>query len=159
MKIRQTFEFRSKINAPAQEVLDWHWRPGSMQKLIPPWENVSVLKPADSPADGQRAILRMHIGPVHLDWVAEHCDYVKGKKFADKQISGPFSYWMHTHSVNPISEYESELIDHVEYELPMAIITSAFMGTWVASKLGRMFEFRHQVTKAECERVLQQPAP
>ncbi|MDZ4837576.1 MAG: SRPBCC family protein [Candidatus Melainabacteria bacterium] len=122
-----------------------------MQKLIPPWENVSVVKPASGPQDGQRAILRMHIGPAHLDWIAEHCGYVEGKQFADKQISGPFAYWLHTHIFHAISESECELIDHVEYELPIAPISRLIMDDWVRNKLERMFKFRHQVTTAECE--------
>lgn len=152
MTNRETFEMRSRLKAPAQEVLDWHWRPGTMQKLIPPWENVSVVQPAAGPENGQRAILRMHIGPAHLDWVAEHCDYIEGKQFADKQISGPFSYWLHTHIVESISESECELIDHIEYELPLAPLSSPFMGAWTRSKLERMFKFRHDVTKTECQK-------
>lgn len=149
--MREIFEMRSKINAPAQTVLDWHWRPGTMKKLIPPWENVSVIKAADSPQNGQRAILRMHFGLAHLDWVAEHCDFVEGKQFADKQISGPFSYWLHTHIVEPINESECELIDRIEYELPLSSLSSPFLGGWTREKLDKMFKFRHQITKTESE--------
>ncbi len=51
----------------------------------------------------------MHIGPAHLDWVAEHCDYIEGKQFADKQIRGPFLYLLHSHIVESISDSECEL--------------------------------------------------
>lgn len=151
MTDRQLFEMRSRIKASAQDVFDWHWRKGSMKKLIPPWEKVSIVKHADSPLDGQRAVLRMHFGPAHLDWIAEHCDYVEGKHFADKQISGPFAYWLHTHIFEHISETECELIDRVEYELPFSLVSKPFFSAWARNKLKKMFEFRHRVTKAECE--------
>lgn len=151
--MREVFEKRSKIKASAQTVFDWHWRPGSMQKLIPPWENVSVVKAAAGPQNGQRAILRMHFGPAHLDWVAEHCDYIEGKQFADKQISGPFAYWLHTHIVEPITQSECELIDRIEYELPLSPVSKTFLGGWTKDKLDRMFQFRHQVTKTESENL------
>ncbi|MBX9671261.1 MAG: SRPBCC family protein [Candidatus Obscuribacterales bacterium] len=142
---------RSRIKSPAQEVLDWHWRRGTMQKLIPPWETVSVIKEAEGPQNGQRAILRLHIGPAHLDWVAEHCDYIEGMQFADKQISGPFAYWLHTHIFESVSEFECELIDRVEYELALSRVSKLLLGTWTRDKLDRMFRFRHHITKTEIE--------
>lgn len=152
MTTRETFEMRSRIKAPAEQVFDWHWHPGAMQKLIPPWENVSIVKAANSPHNGERAILRMHFGPAHLDWIAEHCNYIEGKQFADKQISGPFAFWLHTHIVEPINESECELIDRIEYELPISSLSSPLLAGWTRAKLDRMFKFRHQVTRSETEK-------
>src|SRR5579885_2413221 len=146
---REVFEYRSCIKATADQVLKWHWNPGSMYRLMPPWEDVEVVQPAAGPETGQRAILRMTLGPLKLDWIAEHCDYIKGIQFADKQISGPFAYWHHTHRVEPIGADECTLIDRVEYSLPVELLSAPLLGRAVKAKLARMFKHRHEVTAAD----------
>lgn len=146
---REIFEYRSSIKAPAAQVLKWHWNPGSMDRLIPPWEDVEVVQPASGPQTGQRANLRMKLGPLKLDWIAEHCDYIEGIQFADKQISGPFAYWHHTHRVEPSGADECTLVDRVEYSLPVALLSAPLLGPTVKAKLARMFKYRHEVTAAD----------
>ncbi len=38
-----TFVRRSRIAAPADVVCDWHRRPGALERLTPPWEQVEVI--------------------------------------------------------------------------------------------------------------------
>jgi uncharacterized protein len=149
MSKREIFQYSSLIDASAAKVLAWHWNPGTMQRLMPPWEDVEVLQPASGPEDGQRAKLRLTVGPLKLDWIAEHCDYVEGKQFADKQLSGPFAYWHHTHRVEPVGANKCTLVDRVEYSLPAASLSAPLVGQMVSAKLSRMFKYRHQVTAAD----------
>lgn len=151
MTAREIFEYRSCIKAPADQVLNWHWNPGSIDRLMPPWEDVEVVQPASGPQTGQRAILRMKLGPLKLDWIAEHCDYIEGTQFADKQISGPFAYWHHTHKVEPVGADECTLVDRVEYLLPGALLSAPLLGPMVKAKLARMFKYRHAVTAADLQ--------
>lgn len=143
------FEYRSSMKAPAAQVLKWHWNPGSMDRLMPPWEDVEVIQPASSPQTGQRAILRMTLGPLKLDWIAEHCDFIEGIQFADKQVSGPFAYWHHTHEVEPSGADECTLVDRVEYSLPAALLSEPLFGPAVRARLARMFKYRHEITAAD----------
>ena len=149
MARREIYEHRSTINAPAAQVLKWHWNPGTMNRLMPPWQNVKVLQAATSPQNGQRAILQLTMGALKLDWVAEHCDYIDGEQFADKQLSGPFAYWHHTHRVLPIDGTSCTLVDRVEYSLPAAELSEPFMGPWIKANLQRLFKYRHAVTAAD----------
>jgi uncharacterized protein (TIGR01777 family) len=149
MAKREIFEYRSLIEAPSSQVLKWHWNTGVMHRLIPPWENVEVLQPAAGPKTGEIAKLRLSMGPIKLDWIAEHCDYIEGKQFADKQISGPFAYWHHTHQVEPEGTNKCTLLDRVEYSLPAAPLSTTFMNEFVRNKLKRMFKYRHGVTAAD----------
>jgi uncharacterized protein (TIGR01777 family) len=120
-----------------------------MDRLMPPWEDVEIIQPASGPQTGQRAILRMTLGPLKLDWIAEHCDYIEGIQFADKQISGPFAYWHHTHKVDPVGADECTLVDRIEYSLPVAPLSAPLLGQMVKAKLARMFKYRHEVTAAD----------
>jgi ligand-binding SRPBCC domain-containing protein len=83
--------------------------------------------------------------------VAVHTAYEKGRMFQDTIVQGPFSKWIHTHTMEPDGEGGTWLIDHIEYELPMGAVGSLFGGRFARKKLEKMFDFRHEVTRKACE--------
>src|SRR3954469_15521255 len=91
------FVKESRIAVPPGVVFDFHERPGAFERLIPPWEHVELIASSGSLQPGSRVVLRTKLGPISLDWVAEHTEYERGKMFADRQIRGPFRYWYHRH--------------------------------------------------------------
>ena len=147
------FDYQSTIKAPAAMVFDWHHDPAVIEKLIPPWEPVTVVgKAARIDESGSRTTLKItQLGFIPLYWVAEHRNYQPGHSFQDIQIKGPFAHWCHTHSVESIDEHSCNYIDRIEYELPLGWL-GGLMGDWlVRQKLKKMFAYRHQVVKEECE--------
>jgi uncharacterized protein len=150
---KELFVYRSRIAAPADEVFRWHARPGAFERLTPPWEPVEVVEKTGGIENGARVILRLRIGPFSQLWVSEHRDYEEGRQFRDVQISGPFSYWVHTHRIEPDGPSACFLEDHIEYALPCGELGRICGGAFTRSKLERMFTYRHQVTAHD---VLQQ---
>ncbi|MBX9693593.1 MAG: TIGR01777 family oxidoreductase [Cyanobacteria bacterium] len=120
-----------------------------MDRLIPPWESVEVIRPADGPHDGATAVLRVGLGPLKCDWVAEHCQTIFGLQFADTQKSGPFAFWHHLHKVEPTAVDQCALVDRIEYELPASLLSEPTVGGFVREKLRRMFHYRHEVTASD----------
>lgn len=147
------FYYESIIQAPATLVFDWHHDPEAIEKLTPPWEPAEVVgEPACIDETGSRTTLKMSLfGIIHLNWVAEHRNYQPGKSFQDIQISGPFSRWCHTHSVEPIDENACRYIDSIDYKLPLGWLGDVCAGWFVRRKLTKMFTYRHNVVKKECE--------
>jgi ligand-binding SRPBCC domain-containing protein len=148
--IKHSFEKSSVINAPAQDVFDWHKTEDALETLIPPGEPVSVKSRTGGIEDGDVVVLRISfLGPIGMDWVAEHRNYVEGEQFEDVQVSGPFAHWVHTHKVEPVDGKRSRLIDHVEYALPFGWLGD-WLGNWlVTRKLESMFAYRHRVTREQ----------
>ena len=72
--------FSRKVALPvsAEEAFAWHERPGALDRLIPPWENVRIITRGDGIRNGSRVVLIIHQGPLRLRWVAEHCNYEQG---------------------------------------------------------------------------------
>ena len=138
------------INARPDVVFGFHERPDALPLLIPPWEKVTVEVPPTSLAAGTRVVLVNHMGPLKLRWVAEHTAYDPPRMFQDVQRSGPFARWVHTHRVIP-ADGGSLLRDEVEYQLPMGLMGRLFGGWFARKKIDRMFQYRHDVTKRECE--------
>src|SRR5579885_2621049 len=115
-----TFTLRTPMPAPADEVFAWHTRPGAFQRLQPPWENVTVLATEGRFGNGQRVVIRTPVlGPVKTTWVAELYGVEPGLRFRDRQLSGPFAAWDHTHTMTPEGPDRSFLEEHIEYRLPL----------------------------------------
>jgi ligand-binding SRPBCC domain-containing protein len=145
------FEKRSRIAAPPEQVFAFHERPDALERLTPPWEHARVIEKTGGIKVGARVVLETAIGPIHARWVAEHTMYEAGRMFQDRQVSGPFAKWVHTHTFEPDGDGGSWLLDHIDYELPMGFVGRLFGGAFVRRKLERMFEFRHRVTREACE--------
>jgi hypothetical protein len=142
----RTFTFRSRVEAPAEEVFRWHTRPGAFERLAPPWQRIEVLERTGGVENGARAVMRMHFGPLRTKWVAEHLDYIEGRQFRDVQIEGPFAYWQHTHRIEPVGASACQLEDHIEYAFPLGPIGTAFGGAFTHNSLARLFAYRHRTT-------------
>jgi len=79
---------------------------------------------------------------------------VEGKQFADEQVEGPFSKWVHTHQFIPETETSSLLADHIEFRTPLGFLGNWVAGGFIQRKLDKLFHFRHFRTKNDLERYL-----
>lgn len=149
------FEYQSTIKAPATLVFDWHLDPAAIEKLIPPWEPVTLVgKAGRIDENGSRTTLKISLlGFIPIYWVAEHRSYQAGQSFQDVQLKGPFAHWCHIHSVASIDEQTCNYIDRIEYAVPCGFCGELLAGWFVRQKLKKMFAYRHQVVKEECERL------
>ena len=54
------------------EAFAWHQRPGALARLLPPWENIQVLRRAANIDVGSQVEFLTRVGPFPLRWLAEH---------------------------------------------------------------------------------------
>lgn len=159
------FKLRSTMPVPPRELFAWHARPGAFERLMPPWETLSISKrqlgdQGGVPGPiGTDALLemRLHKGPLKLPWLASHHGYEDhgedGGQFCDTQRKGPFARWDHTHRFLPSAwPTNSELEDDVLYRLPGGGLGDALGHGFARSSLDRMFAFRHARTKTDLAR-------
>ena len=145
------FVKESIIKASPEDVFAFHERPDAIELLVPPWENATVVQKAEISKIGSRAIIETRLfGLVSVRWVAEHTAYEPPRMFEDVQISGPFKSWRHKHIVEP-HETGAILRDEIEFEPPMSFIGRFAAPIAIIPKLQKMFDFRHEVTRRECE--------
>ncbi|XZE19979.1 TIGR01777 family oxidoreductase [Pirellulaceae bacterium SH449] len=142
------FNKATELPFSQQSVFNYHCRPGAIDRLIPPWERVRLVKRSTSLEVGAEVILRQSIGPIKKDWLARHTVYDPPHRFRDEQISGPFQSWIHDHIFEPTSESSCRLIDSVQYQLPLAPLSNV-ASNWVKRQLSSMFEYRHRITKED----------
>lgn len=141
------FSRRSPMPCSAESLFAWHMRPGAFERLAPPWDRVEVEKWATPDQIGQRAILRVRLGPgVWKRWIAEYREYEPGRLFRDVQISGPFAAFDHRHIMEPDGADRSWLEDRIEYAPPLGALGQCVAGGWVRRSLENMFAYRHKTT-------------
>lgn len=146
----ETVEFRSPVKASAEALFSWHARQGAFQRLAPPWRDVRMER-FEGIRDGDRATIRLGVGPFGVRWVAEHHGYIEGRQFCDRQVKGPFGLWNHVHRMEPVGSETSELVDRIEYRLPFGRIGRLVAGSMVRREVRAQFAHRHRITQADLE--------
>jgi uncharacterized protein len=144
------FERRTLMPVSAEELFAWHERPGAFERLNPPYDPATIEERTGGLEVGARTVIR--VGPIGSRWVAEHTGYEPGRMFRDEQKSGPFKKWVHTHTFEPKGESASELVDQIDYELPLGGLGSFFGGGFASNTLERMFAYRHALTRNDLAR-------
>lgn len=142
----QVYCCRVALPVTAAEAFDWHGRPGALERLIPPWENVRVVARTGGLEKGARVELINRVGPWRVRWVAEHTDYQPGRLFRDVQLRGPFAFWEHTHRFSTADSGMGVLEDHIEYRVPGGMVGQWLGGSYVRKKIDAMFLYRHTTT-------------
>jgi uncharacterized protein len=145
------FEKAVRIDRPSQEVFAWLERPGALERLCPPWEQVRVVRTDGTLKDGSRVEIETVVFGVRQRWVVEHRDYQEGVQFRDVQLMGPFSKWEHLHRVESGRPSETLHSDQISYRVPGGPIGHYVSRKWIHSRLERMFRYRHAVIKEDVE--------
>lgn len=141
----------SVIFASPERVFAFHELPDAFERLMPPWEHAKIIQKADIKVIGSQAIIDTKIlGLYTARWVAEHTEYDRPRSFTDVQISGPFTRWVHRHTIEPHAD-GALLRDEIEYEPPLGVLGALAAPFAVVPKLEKMFTYRHDVTKKWCE--------
>ncbi len=136
---------RSRIDAPAQAVFEWHRRRGAFERLIPPWEAIRVDQSPILLAQGARAVLRVRIGPVWVRWLSRITEVEEGRGFADAQERGPFAAWEHAHRFLADGPRACWIEDDIRYRLPGGAAGSRLGGALARRRLERWMRYRHDV--------------
>jgi len=141
----KVFQTSTTVEAPVHSVFKWHEQPGALNRMVPPWDPLTVISSDESIHPGAQSLLKMKLGPFSYKWLAEHQNYIVNQQFQDQQVKGPLAYWCHTHLFDEINESQSRLTDKIEYRLPGFGVGDLIMGKTIEEKLNRIFRYRHRV--------------
>lgn len=139
-----TFRRSMTVPHPVSEVFAWHERPGALERLTPPWENMRVIRRSGGIGDGAVVELRHKKGPLDLTWEMEHTGFERDRRFVDVQRKGPFQSWRHTHEFAPSDDGGTVLTDTIEWEPPLGAAGEVLAGPILEKELAQGFAFRHR---------------
>jgi uncharacterized protein (TIGR01777 family) len=148
----ETFVYRSKIPASAEQLYAWHARPSAFQRLQPPWEPIDIVSQDGRFGDRLRITFRAHwLGPLRRTWIVEFSEFEPGRGFQYRQVKGPFAEWVHTHRFIPDGEH-AILENEISYRLPHGPLGHVFGAGHVDDRLKAMFAYRHALTASDLRR-------
>jgi len=145
------FVKESFMRAPPERVFAFHEQPEALGLLMPPWESSRIIARAKISELGSRTIIEAKIlGPFTARWIAEHTAYDPPRMFEDVQVAGPFRHWRHRHIIEARAD-GAMLRDEIDYEPPLGFLGRFVAPFLIESRLQRLFEFRHKITREWCE--------
>lgn len=149
------FTYHSEFACAPDELFAFHERPDALELLTPPGSGMRLIQPAPNIHAGAEAVLSVPlVWPVRVRWIARHTVYEPPHRFVDEQIKGPFQVWRHQHIIRKTAA-GAELIDDIEYELPLSPLSRLAGPLFIRPMLARMFRYRHQVTAKYCGKQIQ----
>lgn len=131
-----------------QDLYEYHSHSGALNRLIPPWEKISIEQRSDSLAVGSEVVISNALFGVPVRWRAKHTGLHEPDSFQDIQLSGPFKSWVHDHCFENGGNGNSVLVDRVQFEMKFGLIGKIGLPI-VDSKLKAMFAYRHLTTQAD----------
>ena len=144
MKIYR-LETVQKLPISQNEAWNFLSDPKNLKRITPDYMGFEILSgAADKMYAGQ--IIQYLVTPVMnipTKWVTEITHVDEGNYFVDEQRFGPYSLWHHKHFLKPIPN-GVEMVDIIDYKIPLGILGQLVHPILVAPKLKEIFEYRKQ---------------
>lgn len=140
------YRLKTVQNLPisASKAWDFLSDPGNLKTITPDYMGFTILEGAeDKMYAGQiiKYIVRPVLG-IPLRWVTEITHVANEEYFVDEQRFGPYSLWHHKHFIRPIAG-GVEMIDIVDYKLPLGWLGQLAHGIFVKRQLKQIFDYRY----------------
>jgi|TARA_B110000285_G_scaffold235585_1_gene318319 ligand-binding SRPBCC domain-containing protein len=141
------YRLKTVQNLPISQKEAWDFLsdPKNLKRITPDYMGFKIIEgAAEKMYAGQ--ILQYIVTPVlniPTKWVTEITHVDEGNYFVDEQRFGPYSLWHHKHFINPIKN-GVEMIDIIDYKIPLGILGQLAHPIIVAPKLKEIFEYREK---------------
>ena len=124
----------------------------NLEAITPPWLRFRILTPRPiAMREGALIDYRLTLRRVPCRWHTRIDAWIPGRRFVDRQVSGPFRAWIHTHTFEP-RPAGTLIRDHVAYRMPLGALGELARRTLIGGDLERIFDYR----RAAIERLLVQ---
>jgi ligand-binding SRPBCC domain-containing protein len=137
-----TIERSQFVARPVGEAFDFFADAFNLEAITPPWLRFRILTPRPiEMSEGALIDYRLSLHGVPCRWHTRIDTWMPGRRFADRQISGPFSVWEHTHTFE--SGHGGTLIrDLVVYRMPLGPLGEIARRALIGGDLERIFDYR-----------------
>ncbi|MCH8922108.1 MAG: SRPBCC family protein [Planctomycetes bacterium] len=135
---------RQLVRRPLAEVFDFFSDAANLAALTPDSLHFKILTPGPIELSaGTRIEYRLRLFGVPFFWCTEIETFEPMRRFTDVQAKGPYRRWHHTHEFREVAE-GTEVIDRVEYEMPLGWLGRIAHRLFVRRNLRHIFDFRRQ---------------
>ncbi len=130
------------VRRPLAETFGFFAEPRNLARITPPWLSFGIVEAPPRLARGSLLRYRLRLWRVPVSWVTEISRWQPPRTFVDRQLSGPYLLWEHTHRFTPHAG-GTEIYDNVRYRVPPAgALARLVERRLVAPWLQEIFDFR-----------------
>jgi len=147
LRMAHLLESSLTLPVPIREVFDFFSRAENLGRITPPELHFRILTP--TPVEMREGTLldyQIRLWRVPLDWRTRIDVWEPPVRFVDRQISGPYREWVHTHTFQECPG-GTEIFDRVLYQLPFWPAGELALPI-VRLQLKRIFRFRREAVRA-----------
>lgn len=136
---------RQFIPRPLEEVFPFFADAANLETITPPSLHFQILTP--KPIRIQTGTLidyRLSLLGIPFKWRTRIELFQPPHRFVDVQVRGPYRLWRHTHEFAE-QDGGTEMIDRVEYQLPLGPLGWLAERLFVRRQLKHIFDYRFRV--------------
>lgn len=140
------YRLKTVQNLPISQEKAWDFLsdPNNLKTITPDYMGFKILEGAETKMYAGQ-IIKYIVTPVlgfPLRWVTEITHVKNLQYFVDEQRFGPYSLWHHKHFIKPIPG-GVEMIDIVDYKLPLGLLGRLAHPLFVKRQLKQIFDYRY----------------
>ena len=140
------YRLKTVQNLPISVEKAWNFLsdPRNLKTITPDYMGFKILEGAEEKMYAGQ-IIKYIVNPVlglPLRWVTEITQVEDQKYFVDEQRFGPYSLWHHKHFIKAIPG-GVEMIDIVDYKLPLGMLGRIAHPLFVKRQLNQIFNYRY----------------
>ena len=133
------------VSAGLEEVFVFFGEPENLARITPPWLGFQILTPSPvKMREGSLIDYQISLGPFPTRWRTMITAFDPPHLFVDEQLSGPYSFWHHTHRFEATGR-GTNITDEIRYLLPFGSLGTLVHALFVRRQLKGIFDHRRRV--------------
>jgi len=139
---------RQHLARPRNEVFAFFEDATNLARITPNHLGFEILTPPPIVMGrGTRIDYRIRLFGLPMRWKTEIEVYDRGEQFVDRQMSGPYKLWRHTHTFEDAPDGGTEMGDVVEYAIGWGPAGAIAHRAFVRRTVEGIFDYRAKVVE------------
>jgi ligand-binding SRPBCC domain-containing protein len=131
------------LEAGLGEAFSFFARAENLEAITPPWLSFRITSPMPAEVGAGTLIrYRLKLHGVPVSWLTRIEEWDPPHGFVDRQLSGPYALWHHTHSFAAIDDEHTRMVDVVRYGHRFGPLGTIGEHLLVRRDLERIFDYR-----------------